>query len=230
MRNITKVGLILFATLVMCVFVGMYGNSRFVQPTENILTNEPLASNQLGSNTPHVFPQAPVSPMPPHATQGGMQVIRSLLGLEVKFLNGTINYPGPLIINDLRYQALSSHERLVDSIKFQPLQGNPFLLLVAIAKGPNGHPIIVPGKFDILRKTAREGFVLKDTHGRVFYYSGYVTQTPAWRNLVGGQILQDQFCKKAVSMEVCTANDVVNVILKKPQDPRKDIPFLTIVK
>jgi hypothetical protein len=230
MRNIIKAGFILIVIMGVYIFGGMYGNSPIVPHNENILTNEPFVANSNESTLHPGVAQAPVSTLPAHINQGTMQVIRSLLGLEVRFLNGHVNYPGQLIVNDPRYQALMPNERLVDSIKFQPNQGPPFLLLIAIAKGPNGAPIIVPGKFDILRKTNNEGFVLRDGHARVFYYAGYTSQTPTWRNLIGGQVLQDQFCKAAVPMELCSAKDIVKVILKKPQDPLKDIPFLTLVK
>lgn len=159
-----------------------------------------------------------------------VQVVKSLLGLEVRFLNGNVNYPGLTITNDPRYQALGATEKLVDAIPFQPSQASAFLLLIAIAKDPHGKPLIVPGKFDITHKTEQNGFVLKDAHGRLFYYSGYTLLTSAWQTLSPGQILQDSFCKTSVSMLACPATDTVKVILKKPADPHKDIPLLTFVR
>lgn len=227
MKTIIKLGYVTLFIFVMYVAIGMLGNdSRFTQP-QTVLTNEPTVKNQVGDHG-HVFPQGPMQSLPP-SHQQGIQVVHSLLGLEVKFLNGTINYPGPLIVNDFRYQALAPNEKLVDAIKFQPLQGLPFLLLVAIGKSPNGSPIIIPGKFEIIGQTGRGGFILKDPHGRTFYYSGFILPTPAWQSLAPGQNLQDQFCKMIVPMENCSPQNRVNVILKKPIDPKKDIPFLTVV-
>lgn len=209
------------------IFIIIFSASLMVYAAYNqnsgiSITNQPLATNQ-----PPLFSHNPTLPSP---VPYGVQVVRSLLGLEVKFLNGNVNYPGLTITNDQRYQALSLNEKLVDAIQFQSMQAPPFLLLVAIGKNPNGQPIIVPGKFDIVRKTGQDGFVLKDTHGRLFYYSGYILITPAWKNLVPGQTLQDKFCKEPVPMAMCSAKNIVNVILKKFPDPRKDIPLLAFVQ
>lgn len=200
--------------------MGLLVYAAYNQDSGTSITNEPVPTNQ-----PPVFPHASA----PHAPQG-LQVVRSLLGLEVKFLNRHVDYPGLTIPNDPRYQALAMNEKLVDAIKFQLTRTAPFLLLIAIAKNTDGKPIIVPGKFDVVHKTEHEGFVLKDAHERLFYYSGYTLVTPAWRNLAPGQVLQDKFCKDSVSMAMCSPKNTVNVILKKPQDPRKDIPLLALVQ
>ncbi len=141
-------------------FAGMLIYAAYNQHSETSITNETLPSSQSPTFS-HT------SPLPPQIPQGA-QVARSLLGLEVKFSNRNINYPGFTITKDPRYQALSPNEKLVDAIQFQLLQAPPFLILVAIAKKTDGTPIIVPGKFDIIRKTEQNGFVLKDTHGRLF--------------------------------------------------------------
>jgi hypothetical protein len=228
MKTIIKLGFVGLFIMVMFIAIGMMGNDPRFSQSQTVLTNAPTVSNQAGDHKPHVFPHGPMQPLPsPH--QQGAQVVHSLLGLEVKFQNGNVNYPGPLIVNDVRYQALAPNERLVDSIKFKPLQGPPFLLLVAIGKSPNGSPIIIPGKFEIIGDTGRGGFILRDIHGRTLYYAGYILPTPAWQSLPPGQTLQDQFCKIAVPMQNCPPANQVNVILRKPLDPKKDIPFLTVV-
>jgi len=186
------------------------------------ITNEHKSTNQL-----HAFPSAPTTPFHPPE---GLQVVRSLLGLEVKFLNKTVNYPGLTIVNDPRYQALTPNEKLVDALRFQSPQGPAYFLLIAIAKNSNGSPLIVPGKFNLVQNTAQGGLVLKDTHERLFYYSGYMIATPAWQSLTPGQMLQDQFCKAPNQMGNCSPQNTVKVVLKKPVDPNKDIPFLTLVR
>lgn len=222
MKTYKKVGI--FALPLIFVLVSLFANAPNTSNPKMVLTNAPASTNQ-----PFVFPSPPSSVMP-HPLPTEVQVIRSLLGLEVKFLNGNVNYAGLMIANDPRYQALKTPEKLVDAILFQPVQTPPFLLLMAIAKNPNGAPTIIPGKFDVVRKTEQNGFVLKDAHGRLFYYSGYILATPAWKNLAPGQILQDKFCKESVQMTMCSPQNTVNVILKKPPDPRKDIPLLVLVK
>jgi len=170
------------------------------------------------------------APIPPVHLPEGVQVVKSLLGLEVKFLNKTVNYPGLTIVNDPRYQALTPNEKLVDALRFQSPQGPAYFLLIAIAKNSNGSPLIVPGKFNLVQNTAQGGLVLKDTHERLFYYSGYMIATPAWQSLTPGQMLQDQFCKAPNQMGNCSPQNTVKVVLKKPVDPNKDIPFLTLVR
>lgn len=242
MRTSTKIGLGLLSFPLFYILLGMYGNAPHAPKSVTTLTNEPALPNQspshpLAANPAHAFPQGPMASLPPHApqggvkggAQGGMQVIRSLLGLEVTFLKGNINYPGPLIVNDIRYQALNGNERLVDSIKFQPPNAPLFLILIAIGKTANGTPVIVPGKFDVIRKTDQEGFVLKDSHQRIFYYSGYMLETPAWKNVVPGQTFVDKFCKEPVSMTMCAPQNVITVNLKKNPDPKKDIPILALI-
>lgn len=218
MKLVKRVGFIIISTLVLFVLVAF-----FAPPMQEMtITNAPTASN-----LPFAFPQnTPIGSNP----QTGVQIKKSLLGIQVKFLNGNVDYAGPAIVQDPRYQALTNSEKLVDSIAFQPPHGSAFLILIAIAKSPSGIPMIIPGKFEIIHKTEQNGFFLKDTHGRKFYYSGYILITPIWNNLTPGQILQDKFCKVSVPMTMCPPKDVVNVILKKPLDYRKDIPFLTIVK
>ncbi len=174
---------------------------------------------------PMVLPSPVASAIPQ-----GAQMVKSVLGLDVKFLDGRVDYPGLMLINDPRYQALAPHEKLVDAIRFQPLQGPPYLLLVAIAKDANGSPLIVPGKFIMVHKTPLEGHILKDAQGRTYYYSGYLMMTPAWTNLLGGQQLDDRFCKEFVPMEMCPAQRTVNVVLKKSGNPSRDVPFLVLVQ
>jgi len=188
---------------------------------EMLITNEHSPTHQ-----PQAFPSAPATPLHPPE---GMQVVQSLLGLEVKFLNGTVNYPGLMIVNDPRYQALAPHEKLVDALRFQPLQAPAYFLLIAIAKNSNGAPLIVPGKFNLVQSTEPGGLVLKDLHGRLFYYSGYLISTPAWKSLIPGQTIEDKFCKVPTQMGTCSSQNTVKVVLKKPADPKKDIPFLTLV-
>lgn len=182
----------------------------------------PIAQTQNGS-LPPAFPQAVPS-------SGSLQIARSLLGLEVKFQNGDVHYPGLAITNDPRYQALNPHEKLVDAIRFQPLRAPAYLLLLAIAKGADGRPSILPGKFDIIQQTPYQGLVLKDFKGRVFYYSGYVLTTPAWKNLPLGQSLQDQFCKDFSQNAPCSAHNTVKFVLTKPSEARKEIPLLALIQ
>lgn len=204
-------------------FLGLMVYAAYQKNSGTAITNDLLRAHQ---SPVFSYPSA----VPIQISQG-MQVVKSLLGLEVKFLNGNVDYPGLTMVNDPRYQALALNEKLVDAIQFQPIQGPPFLLLVAIAKNPNGGPpLIVPGKFNIVHKTAQEGFVLKDAPGRLFYYSGYALSTPAWRDLAPGQMLQDKFCKNPALMAGCPPKNTVNVILKKPADPLKDIPLLAFVQ
>jgi len=230
MKLAKQLGLRLFVLLIICVFLDMHGNAFQLPNSETTITNDPEFSNQSQPGQSSIFSQDSVPSISPHVPQGGVQVVRSLLGLEVKFNNNNVNYPGLTIVDDQRYQALSDKEKLVDSIKFQSTNAPPFLLLIAIAKNANGAPLIVPGKFDILSKTDQDGFVLRDSHGRLFYYSGYILATPAWKNLGVGQSLQDKFCKDSVPITMCTPQKIVNVILKKHPDPRKDIPFLSFVR
>jgi len=203
------------------LLVGVMIYTLYLQKTEIKLSNQPIetASSSSFSHIPRNTVQIPQ----------GVQLVKSLLGMEVKFLNGHVNYAGQDIIKDFRYQALANNEKLVDAIYFQPIQGNPFFLLIAIAKSQNGIPIIVPGKFDIVFKTGLDGFVLKDSRGRLFYYSGYLLTTSAWRNLLQGQTLQDKFCKTPNNTLMCSAKNTVNVVLKKPKNTNKDIPFLTLI-
>lgn len=205
-------------------FASLMVYAAYYQNPELSITNEsPLPHQPSPSPFPH--PSALPSPAPQ-----GIQVARSMLGLEVKFQNGNVNYPGLTITNDQRYQALAINEKLVDAIQFQSMQAPPFLLLIAIAKKPDGTPLIIPGKFDIIHKTEQEGFVLKDAQGRLFYYSGYLLITSAWKDLAPGQILQDKFCKDPAPLAMCPARNTVNVMLKKPSRPSKDIPLLAFVR
>jgi hypothetical protein len=250
MRTSTKIGLALLSFPVFYVLLGMYGNAPRAPQSGTTLSNVSVLPNQslsnpVPANAPDAFPQGPILNLPAPVAQEGMkagaqggmqkgmqngiQVIRSLLGLEVTFLKGNINYPGPQIVNDIRYQALTGNERLVDSIKFQPPRAPLFLILIAIGKTPNGTPAIVPGKFDIVRKTDQEGFVLTDSNRRIFYYSGYILETPAWKNVGPGQTLVDKFCKQPVPMNACAPQNVVTVNLKKNSDPKKDIPILALI-
>jgi len=216
MKIFKKVVVVIMGSLGLMVYAAYQKNSH------TSITNDPLYTHQSSA---FLRPSALPLPMPQ-----GMQVIRSILDLEVQFLNGDVNYPGLSIVNDPRYQALGNNEKLVDAIRFQPMQGSPFLLLVAIAKNQNGGaPLIVPGKFNIMHKTEQEGVVLRDNHGRLFYYSGYILATPAWKDIAPGQILQDKFCKNVPSMTTCSRKDTVNVLLKKPADPAKDIPLLAFI-
>jgi hypothetical protein len=226
MRLIAK--LIFMVILIASIYFGMKVTVHKVPEPGTTLTNMPESAPHVNANPSHDFAHNSMPPMPSHPQ--GAQVIHSLLGLEVKFLNGHINYPGGSLVSDPRYMALANTQKLVDSIKFQPTTGSAFLILIAIAKGPKGAPLIVPGRFDVVLKTTQEGFVLRDSHGRFFYYSGYVMQTPAWRNMTPNQILQDGFCKEPVPLERCSANARVNVLLKKSVEPQKDIPLLTMVK
>lgn len=187
-----------------------------------LITNDQNFANQVQG-----FPSMPAAPLQP---PNGVQIVRSLLGLQVKFLNGTVSYPGLLIVNDPRYQALAPKEKLVDALRFQSPQAPTYFLLIAIAKNSNGAPLIVPGKFNFVQTTAPGGLVLKDPQGRLFYYSGYVTTTPGWQNLVPGQMIEDNFCKVPTQQGMCSPQNTVRVLLKKPVDPRKDIPFLALVR
>lgn len=208
------VAILLFANLVSYIF--------YERKPEIVLTNENISANQSP-----VFLHAPAMP---HHPPEGMQVARSILGLEVKFLKGNVNYPGLMITSDPRYQALGPNEKLVDALRFQPLQGPVYYLLIAIAKNANGAPLIVPGKFNFVQNTAQGGLVLTDPHGRLFYYSGYLMATPGWKNLPPGQMVQDQFCKVPAQIGACPPQNTVKVVLKKPVDPNKDIPFLALVR
>ncbi|MCE3230415.1 MAG: hypothetical protein K0R52_343 [Alphaproteobacteria bacterium] len=214
MKIFRKVTVIIVCFTSFLVYAAYNQNSKF--------PNELSPVNQ--------FPVFPHNSALPHQVPQGVQVIKSSLGLEVKFLHGNVSYPGPAVINDPRYKALTLNEKLVDALKFQPMQSPPFLLLVAIAKNPTGEAIIVPGKFDVVDKTEQGGFVLKDTHDRLFYYSGYVLTTPAWGSLAPGQTLRDKFCKKPVPMVMCPNGSVVNIMLKKPLDSAKDIPLLAFIQ
>jgi hypothetical protein len=207
--------------IIVCV-AGLMVYVAYNQNPSTSITNEPLHTHQS-----LVFAHTPA--LPSHIPEG-LQVAKSLLGLEVTFLNRNVNYPGLAITSDPRYQALTMKEKLVDAIRFQSTTMPPFLLLIAIAKTSNGSPIIVPGKFDIVTKTEQDGFVLKDTYGRLFYYSGYILATPAWKGLAPGQVLQDKFCKELVPMAMCPVKNTVTVILKKFPDPSKNIPLLAFVQ
>ena len=208
--------------VIIFIFVNLMTYVFYERKPEILITNEHNLTNQT-----QAFPAVPTTP--PHPPEG-VQVVRSLLGLEVKFLKGTVNYPGLTLVNDPRYQALASNEKLVDALRFQPLQAPAYFLLIAIAKNPNGAPLIVPGKFDLVQSTEQGGLFLKDSHGRLFYYSGYLIATPAWKNLAPGQIIQDHFCKVPTQMGACSPQNTVKVMLKKPSDPNKDIPFLSLVR
>jgi hypothetical protein len=210
------------AVLNIFIFVNLVTYVFYERKPEILITNDHKPASQ-----PQAFPSA--STMLLHPPEG-VQVVKSLLGLEVKFLNGTVNYPGLTIINDPRYQALAPNEKLVDALRFQPLQAPAYFLLIAIAKNSNGAPLIVPGKFNLVQNTAQGGLVLKDSHGRLFYYAGYLIATPAWQNLAPGQMIQDQFCKAPTQMGGCSPQNTVKVALKKPADPSKDIPFLALVR
>lgn len=213
-KTMIVVAILLFANLVSYIF--------YERKPEIVITNENGPVRQ-----PPVLPQASLMPL---QQPEGVQVVRSILGLEVKFLKGNVNYPGLTITSDPRYQALAPNEKLVDALRFQPLQGPVYYLLIAIAKNPNGAPLIVPGKFNFVQNTAQGGLVLRDLHGRLFYYSGYLMATPGWKNLAPGQMIQDQFCKAPPQMGMCSSQNTVKVNLKKPSDPNKDIPFLTLVR
>ena len=217
-----RIGIFVSGFLLAFVLLSLYANSPKTPKVEAVSSNAPASSTISGA-----FPQH--TQLPPQV-QPGVQVKQSLLGLEVRFQNGHVNYAGLTIVNDLRYQALTSAEKLVDSIIFQPTQARPFLLLVAIAKGPTGAPVIIPGKFDIVSKTELNGFVLRDSQGRMFYYSGYVLSTPVWQSLQPGQGLQDKFCKVPTQMGMCSPQNVVTIVLKKPMDAVKDIPMFAQVK
>jgi len=208
--------------LIAILFVmALLGYLAYGLKSETFLTNPSSTTNQLP-----VFPQPSSSLLP---IPQGMQIVKSLLGLEVKFLNGHVDYAGLSIMNDPRYQALDSHEKLVDAIQFQPAQSPAYFLLIAIAKGPNGVPIIVPGKFDLMAKTEKGGLVLNDIHGRLFYYSGYILSSAIWQSLAPGQSIQDKSCRAPILLPFCPSNKVINVVLKKPLDPHKDVPFLTLI-
>lgn len=210
------------AVVVIFLAVNLVTYVFFEKKPETLITNNYKSTGQ---------PQAPSSaPIPSSQPPQGVQVVKSLLGLEVKFLNGTVNYPGLTIVNDPRYQALTPTEKLVDTLRFQPSQGPAYFLLIAIAKNSNGAPLIVPGKFNLVQTTQQGGLVLKDLHERLFYYSGYLNSTPAWKSLAAGQAIEDQFCKIPTQMTMCSGQNLVKVILKKPTDPNKDIPFLTLVR
>jgi hypothetical protein len=206
------------AVVIIFVAVNLVTYVFHEQKPTTLIANDYKPTGQLQGSIPSV-----------HVPEGA-QVVRSLLGLEVKFLNGAVNYPGLTIVNDSRYQALAPNEKLVDALRFQPLQAPAYFLLIAIAKNSNGSPLIVPGKFNVAQSTQQGGLVLKDTHGRLFYYSGYLTLTPAWKNLMPGQAIEDHFCKVPAELTMCSAQNTVKVILKKPIDPNKDIPFLTLVR
>jgi hypothetical protein len=210
------------AAVVIFLAVNLVTYVFFEKKPEILITNNYQSAGQLQA-------PPPVSPTPVQSPQG-VQLVKSLLGLEVKFLNGSVNYPGLTIVNDPRYQALAPNEKLVDALRFQPLQAPAYFLLIAIAKNSNGAPLIVPGKFNLVQTTQHGGLVLKDLHERLFYYSGYITLTPAWKNLAAGQAIEDQFCKTSTQMAMCSPQNLVKVILKKPMDTSKDIPFLTLVR
>jgi hypothetical protein len=210
------------AAVVIFIAINLVTYVFFEKKPETLITNDYKSAGQ-----PQALPSASSTPVQPPQ---GVQVVKSLLGLEVKFLNGSVNYPGLTIVNDPRYQALTPTEKLVDALRFQPLQAPAYFLLIAIAKNSNGAPLIVPGKFNLVQNTQQGGLVLKDLHERLFYYSGYITLTPAWKNLAAGQAIEDQFCKVPTQMTVCSAQNLVKVVLKKPIDPSKDIPFLTLVR
>lgn len=213
-KSMIIVIIFLFANLVSYIF--------YERKPETLITNELKPTSQL-----QAFPSAPTRPIHPPE---GVQVVRSILGLEVTFLKGNVNYPGLMITNDPRYQALASNEKLVDALRFQSLQGPSYFLLIAIAKNPNGTPLIVPGKFNFVQNTEQGGLILTDLHGRLFYYSGYLMTTPGWKNLAPGQMVQDHFCKVPAQVSACSSQNTVKVVLKKPVDPNKDIPLLTLVR
>lgn len=210
------------AIVIAFIFVNLMTYIFHERKPELLITNEHKVVNQ-----PQIFPSAPTTPVHP---PDGVQVVRSLLGLEVKFLKGTVNYPGLTIINDPRYQALAPNEKLVDALRFQPLNAPAYFLLIAIAKNSNGAPLIVPGKFNSVQNTKQGGLVLKDSHGRVFYYSGYLIATSTWKNLMPGEMVEDQFCKVPSQIGMCSSQNTVKVVLKKPGDPSKDIPFFALVR
>lgn len=216
----------IFAILAISVYYGLTVDLSKSRRTGTTISNtQEITTDQTRGFSEPAIPQAL-----PQGLPQGVQVIHSLLGLEVKFYKGQVNYPAPLLINDPRYQALTNSQKLVDSIKFQPGNGPLFLILIAIGKGPTGAPLVVPGKFDIVYKTPLEGFVVRDTHGRAFYYSGYTMKTSAWQTLQPGQILQDGFCKDGSPLELCAANRRVNILLKKSVDPSKDVPLLSLLR
>jgi hypothetical protein len=220
-----RIGIFAAGFLLAFILLSLYANSPKTPQPETVLSSAPASPNApIAPIAPPQYTQIPLQALP------AVQVKRSLLGLEVRFQGGHVNYAGLTIVNDPRYQALTSTEKLVDSIMFQPLQAPPFLLLVAIAKSPNGAPVIIPGKFDILQKTNLNGFVLKDSQGRLFYYSGYVLSTPGWKNLQPGQGFQDKFCKVPSELATCSPQNIVTVVLKKPLEALKDIPYLGQVK
>jgi hypothetical protein len=228
--NFTKrLGLGFLFLLCGYVLLGMYGNAQRLSNSQSIMTNNLFGGYQAPPVSSTIYPNNQIQALSPQLPSG-IQVVRSLLGLEVNFANGHVTYPGPMITNDARYQALSSQEKLVDAIMFRPQNIPPFLLLVAIAKNANAAPTIVPGKFDIVQNTQQNGFVLSDSHKRLFYYSGYVLATSQWQNLPLGQSLTDQFCKDLVPLTMCSPQKVVNVVLRKSLDPRKDIPLFELVQ
>lgn len=214
----------LSSTLAVLLLVGIFVISKKAQVPGTVL------SNTLDASSPSdQFSQEPTQSMGTKVPSG-VQMVKSLLGLKVTFQNGHVNYPGPMIVHDPRFQGLGPKEKLVDAIKFQPLKKDPFLLLIAIGKKADGSPIIVPGRFDVTQKTSHNGFVLRDARGRVFYYSGYVLTTSIWKSLERGAVLQDQFCKQPVPLVMCSGKSSVKILLKKPQDPQRDIPMLTMVR
>jgi hypothetical protein len=159
-----------------------------------------------------------------------VQIIKSLLGVQVTFFKGNINYAAQNLMQDPRYQALASNEKLVDAIRFQPFQSLPYLLLVAIAKTASGAPKGVPGKFNIVRETEKGGLLLKDESGRLYYYTGYLLATQQWKDMYPGQSLQDRFCKNLDQMAFCSTQNAVSINLAKPNNPDKDIPLLTLIR
>ena len=229
MKFTKRLGLGFLILLCAYILLGMYGNAQRLATQQPALTNNSLFGYQSALIPPSIYSNNGIQALSSQFSSG-IQVVRSLLGLEVNFANGHVTYPGPMITNDARYQALSSQEKLVDAIMFRPQNLSPFLLLIAIAKNPNGTPTIVPGKFDIIQNTQQNGFVLYDSHKRLFYYSGYILATPQWQNLPPGQNLTDQFCKDLVPLSMCSPQKLVNVVLRKSLDPRKDLPLFELVQ
>src|SRR3990167_8170574 len=90
--------------IIVC-FAGLMVYAAYNQNPGPSITNEPLHTDQSS-----VFAHTPA--LPSHIPEG-LQVAKSLLGLEVTFLNRNVNYPGLTITSDPRYQALSMNEKLV---------------------------------------------------------------------------------------------------------------------